>query len=88
VHVCVCVTYNIHRTLQERAQRLYATKGRRLDTLDASMFATKKATTDEEVDTKQRELAFMEAQVYHYVEMLSVCACVCTQTFINYRRSV
>lgn len=61
-------------TLEERAQRLFQTKGRNLDELDPSFFtkskpgkATSKSSRDSE---KQKEVAQLEARVYRLAEML------------------
>ena len=56
-------------TLIERAQRLYSTKGRDVNKLDPTMFAKNKKNKDE--TEKQREVAQMEAYIYHYTELLS-----------------
>jgi len=56
-------------TLMERAQRLYATKGRNIDDLDPSVFAKSRKNKDE--GEKQKEVAQLEAFVYHYTELLS-----------------
>lgn len=56
-------------TLEERARRLFATKGVPLEKLDPSLFAKSKLPQAGE-SSKQRELAFLEAQVYRYTEML------------------
>ncbi|BFZ25141.1 hypothetical protein BsWGS_28180 [Bradybaena similaris] len=63
-------------TLEERAQRLFGTKGKTLDELDPALFAKSKPgkvnkvgkTKDSE---KQKEIALLEAQVYRLSEMLS-----------------
>ncbi|ESN96303.1 hypothetical protein HELRODRAFT_68394 [Helobdella robusta] len=60
-------------TLEERAQRLFASKGKELSELDASFLA--KAKPGKAVKTKEseihKEIAYMEAQIYHYSELLS-----------------
>lgn len=73
--------------MQERAARLFSTKGKRLEELDASLFATKKLAgaaggggrQDAETQVKkekqrQHDLALLEALVYHFVELVSVSA--------------
>ena len=56
------------RTLKERAQRLFSTKGKSLEALDPSLFAkTKGSKRDTE---RNKDLAFLEAQIYEYVEVL------------------
>ncbi|KAF0296585.1 Splicing factor 3A subunit 3 [Amphibalanus amphitrite] len=60
-------------TLEERAQRLFSTKGKKLQEVDQSLFAKKqslRAGKSKEAE-KSRELAFLEAQVYWLVEQLS-----------------
>ena len=68
-------------TLEDRANRLFATKGRKLSEIDPSMFAKNKggkgsgggggsAGSDKEA-AKQREVAMLEAQVYRFSELLS-----------------
>lgn len=60
-------------TLEERAMRLFSTKGKNLEELDHAMFAKSKPgragkTRDSE---KQKEIAMLEAQVYRFTELLS-----------------
>ncbi|XP_074653944.1 splicing factor 3A subunit 3-like [Tubulanus polymorphus] len=60
-------------TLEERSQRLFGTKGKRLEDLDVSMFAKSKPgkagkTRDSE---RHKEIAFLECQVYRLSEILS-----------------
>lgn len=57
-------------TLEERARRLFATKGKSLQELDQSMFAKSKASKDKDDAERQKEVAFLEAQVYRLSELL------------------
>ncbi|XP_071543698.1 splicing factor 3A subunit 3-like [Panulirus ornatus] len=60
-------------TLEERAQRLFRTKGMSVEELDPSLFAkskTGKVTKGRETE-KIKELAMLEAQVYRLTEILS-----------------
>uniref|UniRef100_A0A3B3XTF3 Splicing factor 3a, subunit 3 n=1 Tax=Poecilia mexicana TaxID=48701 RepID=A0A3B3XTF3_9TELE len=58
-------------TLEERAQRLFSTKGKSLESLDPSLFAKNPKAKGPKKDTERnRETAFLEAQVYEYVEIL------------------
>jgi len=69
-------------TLEDRANRLFSTKGKRLNELDPSLFAKNKGKSSgggaagggglnaKEV-AKQRETAYLEAQVYKFSELLS-----------------
>merc|ERR1711962_1137835 len=66
-------------TLEDRANRLFATKGKKRSEIDPSMFAKNKggkgsgggsAGSDKEA-AKQREVAMLEAQVYRFSELLS-----------------
>lgn len=59
-------------TLDERAKRLFSTKGVPLDQLDQGMFAKSRAK-GKGVDNakKQKEVAAQEAQIYKLVELLS-----------------
>ncbi|XP_064612835.1 splicing factor 3A subunit 3-like [Liolophura sinensis] len=61
-------------TLQERAQRLFSTKGKNMEDLDPSLFTRSKpgkvGKNSREAE-KQKEMAFLEAQVYRFVELLS-----------------
>ncbi|KAG7176412.1 Splicing factor 3A subunit 3-like, partial [Homarus americanus] len=60
-------------TLEERAQRLFKTKGMSVEELDPSLFAKSKpgkVTKGRETE-KIRELAMLEAQVYRLTETLS-----------------
>ncbi|CAH1800257.1 unnamed protein product, partial [Owenia fusiformis] len=59
-------------TLEERAQRLFSTKGKRLTDLDPALFAKSKPgkqgrNRDYE---RQKEIANLEAQVYRFAEIL------------------
>uniref|UniRef100_A0A2C9K4I1 Matrin-type domain-containing protein n=1 Tax=Biomphalaria glabrata TaxID=6526 RepID=A0A2C9K4I1_BIOGL len=62
-------------TLEQRAQRLFSTKGKNLDELDPALFAKSKPgksgkaakTKDSE---KQKEIAALEAQVYRLTDLL------------------
>lgn len=59
-------------TLEERAQRLFSTKGKKLDELDPALFAKSKpgkAGKAKEVE-RQKEIANLEAQVYRLAEIL------------------
>ncbi|XP_078001473.1 splicing factor 3A subunit 3-like [Glandiceps talaboti] len=58
-------------TLEERAQRLFSTKGKSLDELDPNMFAKSKpgkAGRNKDNTEKQKDIAFLEAQVYRLSE--------------------
>ncbi|XP_013386283.1 splicing factor 3A subunit 3 [Lingula anatina] len=60
-------------TLEERAHRLFSTKGQRLKDLDPTLFAKSKPgkagkSRDNE---KQKEIAALEAQIYRFIELLS-----------------
>lgn len=61
-------------TLEERATRLFGTKGKKLTELDPSLFAKikpgSKSSKNKDAD-RQREVAAMEAQVYRFSELLS-----------------
>lgn len=61
-------------TLEERAKRLFVTKGKNLSELDPSLFAKKKtasASSKAREAEKQKEVAAMEAQIYKFSEILS-----------------
>ncbi|KAM9320540.1 splicing factor 3A subunit 3 isoform 2-T2 [Gastrophryne carolinensis] len=59
-------------TLEERAQRLFGTKGKSMETLDPALFAKNPKSKGIRRDTeKNKDVAFLEAQVYEYVEILS-----------------
>lgn len=64
-------------TLEDRANRLFSTKGKQLSELDASLFAKNKGKSgggggaNVKETTKQRETAYLEAQVYRFSELLS-----------------
>ncbi|PVD28299.1 hypothetical protein C0Q70_10886 [Pomacea canaliculata] len=61
-------------TLEERAQRLFSTKGKTLEQLDPALFAKSKpgkaGKTGKETE-KQKEIALLEAQAYRLAELLS-----------------
>jgi len=62
-------------TLEDRANRLFLTKGKKLSEIDPSMFAKSKGksgpTLNEKEAAKQREVAMLEAQIYKFSELLS-----------------
>lgn len=66
-------------TLEERANRLFGTKGKNLSELDPALFAKNKGKSGQAAVSsksmkeaeKQKEVAFLEAQVYHFSEILS-----------------
>ncbi|CAL8072680.1 unnamed protein product [Orchesella dallaii] len=61
-------------TLEERAQRLFSTKGKSLEEIDPGLFTkTKpgKATSKEKDAEKNREIAAVESQIYRLAELLS-----------------
>lgn len=60
----------IYSTLEERAKRLFLTKGVPLGALDASLFAKSKSSSQEALAHK--EIAKLEAYVYKYSELLGV----------------
>ncbi|NWR09519.1 SF3A3 factor, partial [Paradoxornis webbianus] len=58
-------------TLEERAQRLFSTKGKSPEELDPSLFAKNPKTKGSKRDTERnKDVAFLEAQIYGYVEVL------------------
>ena len=61
-----------YRTLEERADRLFQTKGVPLESLDSSLFAKSKSAQSRD-PKKQKEIALLEAQIYRYTELLGVC---------------
>ncbi len=72
----VCISFNIIqlysfiRTLEERAQRLFSTKGKSLEEIDPTLFTKVKPgkTTPKEKDAeKNRDVAALESQIYRYV---------------------
>lgn len=60
----------LSRTLEDRAKRLFMTKGVPLGALDASLFAKSKSSVQEA--EKQKEIAQLEALIYKYSELLGV----------------
>ena len=58
-------------TLNERAQRLFSIRGKPLEQLDPSLYARHKSTEGRDSSKKQMQVAFLEAQVYRYSELLS-----------------
>ncbi|KAL3882818.1 hypothetical protein ACJMK2_029124 [Sinanodonta woodiana] len=60
-------------TLEERAQRLFSTKGKHLEDLDPALFAKSKPgrAGKSRENEKQKEMASLEAQVYYFSELLS-----------------
>eukprot|EP00112_Aurelia_sp_Birch-Aquarium-sp1_P016144 Seg3634.2 transcript_id=Seg3634.2/GoldUCD/mRNA.D3Y31 product="Splicing factor 3A subunit 3" protein_id=Seg3634.2/GoldUCD/D3Y31 len=58
-------------TLEQRAQRLFSTKGKLLKELDPSLFTKSKGKgKNTDYAQKQKEIAMLEAQVYKFVEIL------------------
>lgn len=57
-------------TLEERAQRLFHSKGKQISELDPSLFARSKPGRNRDSE-KQREIATLEAQLYRFAEILS-----------------
>jgi len=60
-------------TLEERANRLWFTKNKKLDDLDSSFFAKSKISKQNKTKDvqKQKEIAMLEAQIYKLCEILS-----------------
>ncbi|KAK8788216.1 hypothetical protein V5799_022008 [Amblyomma americanum] len=57
-------------TLEERAQRLFNSKGKQISELDPSLFAKSKPGRNKDTE-KQKEIATLEAQLYRFAEILS-----------------
>ena len=79
---CVCTLFTVtdkqHNyivsncsTLEERAQRLFSTKGVPLENLDPTFFAKSKNPRGKDPE-KQKDIAFLESQIYRYSELLGV----------------
>jgi len=62
-------------TLEERAQRLFGTKGKSFEEIDPSLFAKSKpgkgAAKGKKDSEKNRDTALLEAQIYRFSEILS-----------------
>merc|ERR1712141_323433 len=63
-------------TLEERANRLFSTKGKALNELDVALFAKTKgkastAHKSAKEFEKHKEIAYLEAQVYRFADILS-----------------
>lgn len=56
-------------SLEERAERLWKTKGKTADEIDPSLFAKKRGGIASDVE-KQKQIAFMEVQIYKYIDIL------------------
>lgn len=56
-------------TLEERASRLFSTKGKAVSELAPSLFAKSKAKKDKDEADRNKDIAFLEAQVYKLIEM-------------------
>lgn len=60
-------------TLEERALRLFSTKGKPLDQLDPDLFAKSKPGKGVKDNTaRQKAIALLEAKAYFYTELLGV----------------
>ncbi|XP_072037307.1 splicing factor 3A subunit 3-like [Amphiura filiformis] len=59
-------------TLEQRAQRLFSTKGVPLDNLDPTLFAKSKSGNGGKKDNseRQKDIGFLESQVYFFSELL------------------
>ncbi|KAM7309233.1 putative splicing factor 3A [Ixodes scapularis] len=57
-------------TLEERAQRLFSSKGKQISELDPSLFTKSKPGRTKDTE-KQKEIATLEAQLYRFAEILS-----------------
>ena len=68
----ICQLLLFSSTLEERADRLFQTKGVPLESLDSSLFAKSKSVQSRD-PKKQKEIALLEAQIYRYTELLGVC---------------
>ena len=64
------MVHTLNSTLEERAKRLFLTKGVPLGALDSSLFAKSKSSVQEA--QRQKEIAMCEAMVYKYSELLGV----------------
>ncbi|XP_040064575.3 splicing factor 3A subunit 3 [Ixodes scapularis] len=62
-------------TLEERAQRLFSSKGKQISELDPSLFTKSKPGRTKDTE-KQKEIATLEAQLYRFAEILSVSSFV------------
>ncbi|CAB4068748.1 SF3A3 [Lepeophtheirus salmonis] len=59
-------------TLEERAKRLFSTKGKQLSELDPSLFAKNSKNGKSRNNTeKKKEIAALEAQIYKFAEILT-----------------
>ena len=60
-------------TLQERAERLFLTKGRKLTELNPSLFAKNKPGSKDgkRAPEKMKEVAKIEANIYRFAELLA-----------------
>lgn len=65
-------TFIRHRTLEDRAARLLKTKGVPLESLDSSLFAKSKNTSTTGFNENHKQIAFLEAQIYKYADLLMV----------------
>lgn len=58
-------------TLEQRADRLFSTKGKLMDEIEPSLFAKNKRKMSKKDDDRSRETASIEAWIYHLVELVS-----------------
>ena len=63
--------FHFHSTLEERAKRLFATKGFNISDIDKSLFARSHKSRGDPTE-RQKEIAMIESQIYQLVELLSV----------------
>ncbi len=67
----------VFRTLDERAKRLFSTKGKKMEELDQSLLGKKPGSSTDDVALKKEkqkhhDVAALEAQVYHLSELVGV----------------
>ncbi|RWS28792.1 Splicing factor 3A subunit 3-like protein, partial [Leptotrombidium deliense] len=58
-------------TLEERAQRLWSTKNKKLEEIDQSLFVKTKPNDKNKQLERQKEIAALEAQIYRFADILS-----------------
>ena len=55
-----------------------------MESLDPSLFAKTRNTGSNELNEHHKQIAFLEAQVYNYAELLSVSQSMNTTLYLNY----
>lgn len=68
----LCCFFKLYSTLKDRAVRLMKTKGVPLESLPSSLFQKTKNVSVTDFNDSQKQIAYLEAQVYRCADVLLV----------------